>query len=180
MSTAALAIRTAKPSDSHGLARVHDASWRFAYQGILPGRELEQMIARRGPNWWEKAVRRRVPILVLDAGSEVRGYITFGASRMRTLPFQTEVYELYIQPEYAGLGFGKRLFRSAQQRLGRRGQDSLIVWCLSENMPGCQFYERLGGRIVATSEEMFGDVPIGKVAFGFDRLTPPALKLPPP
>ncbi|MCF3936176.1 GNAT family N-acetyltransferase [Acuticoccus sp. M5D2P5] len=179
MSIAALAIRTAKPSDCHGLARVHDASWRFAYQGVLPGRELERMIARRGPDWWERAVRRRVPILVLESGDDIRGYITFGLSRISTLPFQTEIYELYIQPEYAGLGFGKRLFRSAQQRLVRRGHDSLVVWCLSENGPGCAFYERMGGRIVATSHEMFGDVAVGKVAFGFDRLGPTTPRLPP-
>lgn len=169
MTTDALAIRTAKPGDAHGLAMVHDAAWRFAYRGVLPGADLERMIARRGPTWWDEAVRRRVPILVLDSGTRVRGYVTFGASRVRTLPYRAEIYELYIQPEYAGMGFGKRLFRTVQQRLARRGHDSLVVWCLAENESGCAFYERLGGRIVASAQEDFSSVTVEKVAFGFDR-----------
>lgn len=169
MTTDALAIRTARPGDAEGLAAVHDAAWRFAYRGILPGAELERMIARRGPAWWDEAVRRRVPILVLDSGTRVRGYVTYGASRLRTLPYRAEIYELYIQPEYAGMGFGRRLFRAVQQRLARRGHDTLVVWCLRDNDGGCAFYERLGGRVVASAQEEFGSVKIEKVAYGFDR-----------
>ncbi|MBJ3777512.1 GNAT family N-acetyltransferase [Acuticoccus mangrovi] len=165
-----MAIRTAKLSDCRGLAEVHDAAWRFAYRGVLPGNELERMISRRGPDWWKKAVNRRVPIVVLESDTTVRGYITYGASRVRTLPYRAEIYELYIQPEYAGLGFGTRLFRTVQQRLARRGHDSLVVWCLAENIPACAFYERLGGRIVSTAEETFGQKPVAKVAFGFEPI----------
>jgi ribosomal protein S18 acetylase RimI-like enzyme len=177
MSTQSIAIRTAKDSDAHGLAAVHDAAWRFAYRGVLPGAELERMIARRGPEWWEKAIGRRVPIVVLEDGAAVRGYITYGASRVRTLPYKAEVYELYIQPEYAGLGFGRRLFRTVQQRLARRGHSALVVWCLAENAGGCAFYERLGGRPVATAEEAFSTKSVAKVAYGFDK--PPTVRMRP-
>lgn len=169
MSTTAIAIRTAKPTDAHGLADVHDAAWRFAYRGILPGAELERMIARRGPTWWGKAITRRVPIVVLENAGKVRGYVTYGGGRVRTLPYRAEVYELYVQPEYAGLGFGRRLFRTVQQRLTRRGHDNLVVWCLADNDPACRFYEAMGGRPIADADEMFEDVKIAKVAYGFDQ-----------
>lgn len=169
MSTAAIAIRTAKPTDATGLADVHDTAWRFAYRGILPGVELERMISRRGPTWWRKAITRRVPIVVLENGGRIRGYVTYGGSRVRTLPYRAEVYELYVQPEYSGLGFGRRLFRTVQQRLIRRGHDDLVVWCLADNDPACRFYEALGGRPVAGADEMFRDVKVAKVAYGFDQ-----------
>lgn len=169
MSIDAIAIRTAKTSDRTGLAAVHDSAWRYAYRGVLPGAELERMISRRGPEWWESAIRRRVPIVVLEAEGDVRGYVTYGASRLRLMPYRAEIYELYIQPEWTGLGFGKRLFRTVQQRLARRGHDALLVWCLADNDVGCAFYEGLGGRPVARSEEAFGGVKIGKVAYGFAR-----------
>lgn len=177
MSTQSIAIRTARESDAHGLAAVHDAAWRFAYRGVLPGAELERMIARRGPEWWGKAIGRRVPIVVLEDGSAVRGYITYGASRVRTLPYKAEVYELYIQPEYTGLGFGRRLFRTVQQRLARRGHSTLVVWCLAENSGGCAFYERLGGRAIASADEAFSTVSVAKVAYGFQK--PPTVRLRP-
>lgn len=169
MTTEAIAIRTAKPSDAAGIAEVHDLAWRFAYRGILPGAELERMISRRGPEWWGRAVSRRVPIVVLEVGDRVRGYITYGASRMRTLPYRAEVYELYVQPEFTGAGFGRRLFRTVQQRLARRGHDALVVWCLKDNVGGCAFYERLGGRVVASTEEPFDGAEVAKVAYAFDE-----------
>mgnify|MGYP001795317324 FL=1 len=171
MTTQSIAIRSARPTDGHDLAMVHDAAWRFAYRGVLPGAELERMISRRGPEWWGKAVRRRVPIVVLDDGKAVRGYVTYGASRVRSLPYRAEIYELYIQPEYAGLGFGRKMFRTVRQRLSRRGHDAVIVWSLAENDAACQFYERLGGRSVATADEPFESVSVAKVAYGFDKHT---------
>ena len=173
MTTEAIAIRTAKLSDAHGIAEVHDAAWRFAYRGILPGAELERMIARRGPEWWRRAVARRVPIVVLDVGAKVRGYVTYGASRMRTLPYRAEVYELYIQPEFTGIGFGRRLLFTVQQRLSRRGHDAFVVWCLADNSGACDFYQHLGGRPVASAHEPFESAEVEKIAFAFDRRSSP-------
>ena len=167
MKTGSIEIRRARTEDASGIAAVHDCAWRFAYRGVLPGTELERMISRRGPAWWERAIRRRVSILVLESGEEVRGYVTFGASRARSLPFRSEIYELYVQPEYAGIGFGSQLFRAAQSRLSRFGDD-LVVWSLAENSQACAFYSRMGGRPVATAEEEFAKVKVAKVAFGVD------------
>lgn len=175
MTTDAIAIRSAKPSDADGLARVHDDSWRFAYRGVLPGAELERMISARGPTWWEEAVKRRVPILVLEGAGDVRGYVTYGASRMRNLPYRAEIYELYIQPEYSGMGFGRRMFRTVQQRLARRGHHALIVWCLADNTAGCAFYERIGGTVIATAKEDFTSAQVDKLAFAFGK--PPTVRV---
>lgn len=169
MTTASIAIRNASPGDGRQLAEVHDAAWRFAYRGVLPGAELERMIARRGADWWESALERRVPVVVLDVDGTVRGYVTYGGSRVRTLPFRAEIYELYITPEFTGLGFGRRMFRTVQERLSRRGHETLVVWCLTENRGGCAFYEKMGGETVATAKEAFEGGSVSKVAYGFDR-----------
>ncbi|MEO1104323.1 MAG: GNAT family N-acetyltransferase, partial [Pseudomonadota bacterium] len=127
--------------------------------------------------WWARAMVRKVPVVVLDAGGAVRGYVTYGASRMRTLPFRAEIYELYIQPEYTGGGFGRRLFRTVQQRLARRGHTSFVVWCLADNADGCAFYERLGGKVVASALEPFESVEVEKVAYAFTAATNPRVRL---
>src|ERR1700729_2272269 len=46
-----ISIRAARLGDESEIATVHDAAWREAYRGVIPGRELERMIARRGPAW---------------------------------------------------------------------------------------------------------------------------------
>src|SRR5690606_30230788 len=98
MSTMSIDVRRARLGDAAGIAAVHDAAWRYAYRGILPGVELERMIERRGPNWWARAIRRHVIVLVLEVAGTIAGYATLGPSRMRGLPFKGEIYEIYLAP----------------------------------------------------------------------------------
>src|SRR5262245_2365086 len=66
MSTILIEVRRAKPSDAAAIASTHDDAWRTAYQGVIPGPELDKLINRRGPDWWESAIRKgsRIAILV--------------------------------------------------------------------------------------------------------------------
>ena len=162
-----ITIRAAKASDADAIAAVHDASWRDAYRGVIPGRELERMVARRGPRWWRTAILRGTRLCVLDFDDTIAGYVSYGRNRVPSLPFGGEVFEIYLTPEFQGLGFGKRLFKAARRDLAEHGYMSVLVWALADNDRALAFYERLGGRIVRRAEERFGDEVRGRVAFGF-------------
>ena len=41
MSTTLIEVRPAKAADATAVACTHDEAWRSAYQGIIPGAELE-------------------------------------------------------------------------------------------------------------------------------------------
>jgi len=43
---------------------------------------------------------------VLVFGDKVAGYANYGRNRARSLHFEGEIYELYLRPEFQGLGFG--------------------------------------------------------------------------
>jgi len=73
-----ISVRNARPGDEAGIARVHDAAWRDAYLGIIPGRELERMIQRRGPTWWRQAILGGTRLLVLDFADRIAGYASYG------------------------------------------------------------------------------------------------------
>ena len=133
MSTVLIEIRRAKPYDAGAVADAHDEAWRTAYQGIIPGTELERLINRRGAAWWDSAIRKGSRIALLQFGDKVAGYANYGRNRARSLHYDGEIYELYLRPEYQGLGFGRRLFTAARRDLAQSGLKSLIVWALSEN-----------------------------------------------
>ena len=86
---------------------------------------------------------------------------------MRTLPFKGEIYELYLRPEYQGLGFGRQLFRGARDQLGAFGYKSHAVRVLSENGPACDFYAAMGGWKVAQSDEKIGDDILEVTLYGW-------------
>lgn len=168
MSTVLIEIRRARPSDALAVAETHDTAWRGTYTGVIPGVELEKLVTRRGPEWWDSAIRKGSRISILAFGDKVAGYANYGRNRARSLFYDGEIYELYLRPEYQGLGFGRRLFTSARRDLAQSGLKSLVVWALSDNEPAVEFYRALGGKAVARSSERFGDRTLEKVAFSWD------------
>ena len=168
MSTVLIEIRRAKPYDAEAVADAHDDAWRTAYQGIIPGAELERLINRRGAAWWDSAIRKGSRIALLQFGEKVAGYANYGRNRARSLHYDGEIYELYLRPEFQGLGFGRRLFTAARRDLAQSGLKSLIVWALSENDTAVAFYRALGGKTVARSSEKFGARVLDKIAFGWN------------
>jgi ribosomal protein S18 acetylase RimI-like enzyme len=162
-----ITIRNAREGDAEGIAEVHDAAWREAYRGLIPGQELERMIARRGPKWWHSAIITGSRLLVLDFNETIGGYTSYGRNRVPSLQFGGEIFELYIAPEFQGLGFGTRLFEAARKDLAAYGYLSFVVWALADNERGVQFYLKLGGKIVRRAGERFGSETRARVAFAF-------------
>jgi len=168
MSTVLIEIRRAKTSDAAAVAEAHDEAWRTAYQGIIPGIELDRLINRRGAQWWDTAIRKGSRISILAFGDSIAGYANYGRNRARSLFYDGEIYELYLRPEYQGLGFGHRLFTAARRDLGQSGMKSLVIWALSDNEPAVEFYRAMGGKAVARSSERFGERSLDKVAFAWN------------
>ena len=108
MSTVLIEVRRAKANDATTLAATHDEAWRTAYRGIIPGAELEKLISRRGPAWWENAIRKGSRVSLLVFGERLAGYANYGRNRAKSLHYDGEIYELYLRPEFQG---ARREFR---------------------------------------------------------------------
>ncbi len=168
MDQSVITIRRARRVDAERIAAVHDAAWRSAYRGLIPGAELERMIARRGPRWWDAAIARGSRLLVLDFADEIGGYASYGRNRVQSLPHRGELFELYLAPQFQGLGFGRKLFEAARADLAENGYPSMLVWALAGNERALDFYERLGGKRVRCAPEQFGHETRQRIAFGFE------------
>ena len=167
MSDLLVSIRRAKAGDTAGLSRVFEAAWREAYWGVIPGLALEKMIARRGGEWWRAAIGRGRPLVVLDVGQGIAGYVSYGRCRDRRLQAEGEIDELYLAPEYQGIGYGRRLFKAVRNDLQDRQMKRIGLWALSENGRARAFYEGLGARSVAEVEERIGGVSLTKIGYLF-------------
>lgn len=166
MASLVIDVRPARTSDAPQLADVHAVAWREAYSGIIPAVTLERMIIRRSAPWWRGVLSRR-SILVLDVGGAVVGYTSFAAMNSRGQPNAAEVQELYLRPEYQGIGLGKRLFLAALKRIKARGYRRVLLRALADNERAKGFYERGGGKLVARSEESLGGKALPCVWFEF-------------
>lgn len=167
MTTHTVSIRRARAADAAGLSAVFDAAWREAYQGVIPGVALERFLARRGPAVWRGMIGRGRGLAVVEFGERVAGYAAYGRARDRAMRAEGEIDELYIAPEFQGLGFGTRLFRAVRNDLIDRGLTRIGVWALADNARACAFYERLGGLPGPESVERVSGFNLPKVGYLF-------------
>jgi ribosomal protein S18 acetylase RimI-like enzyme len=160
-------VRKGRASDAKGLSEIFRLSWQQAYCGIIPHAYLENLIRRRGPDWWKSALRSSEDLFVLEADGKLAGYATMGASRTQT-GRQGEIYEIYLAPVYQGLGMGEHLFEACRHRLDQRMLKGLIVWALTDNEGAQNFYWGRGGRPVARAFDRMGKTRLEKIAFAWD------------
>jgi ribosomal protein S18 acetylase RimI-like enzyme len=167
MSTATFSIRRAKPADIGMLSAVFEAAWREAYQGIIPGVALERFIAKRSPDVWRGMIGRGRGLAAMEFGEHLVAYAAYGRARGRSLTTEGEIDELYVAPEYQGLGLGSRLFRAVRNDLADHGLSRVGVWALADNARARAFYTGLGGRVGPEAIERVSGSCLPKVGYLF-------------
>ena len=164
-------IRRAKPEDAAAIARVHVESWRSTYAGLLPERMLLKLSnAQNESRWWRHVLgrfrRSHYVYVAEDVRDGVVGFASGGVARDRELHYDGEVYAIYLLDEYHNAGIGTALLRRLSARLLRECGPSVVVWVLSSN-PSRYFYERLGGRRIATRRDRMGGAVVEETAYGW-------------
>lgn len=172
MTTDLIDLRAARSADCEALARIHSEAWYGAYRGVLDGIDLQKMVARRGASWWQGALARGVNIKVLSIADVPAGYATFGPCRLKETDMEGEIYELYLKPEYQGLGFGRTLFDNVRRTLAKDTASGLAVQVLSDNETARAFYRAVGGTLTAKSWYRIGGKRMDLSIYTWDGSAP--------
>jgi len=136
-------VREARPEDAEALARVHWLSSNTAYGRNDP---FERRLAASHALFEEEGVR---PFLV-EADGEIVGTLVVGDS---------ELYAIYVHPDWWGTGAGQALLDCAHAELAQTCDEAALT-CLVGNVRARRFYERNGWELTETVvEPHFGGVP---------------------
>lgn len=165
MKTLSIEVRRAEPHDAPALSEVHRASWSHAYSGLIPHRALTQLVERRREAWWKKAAIGPSTLIVVEVAGRIAGYCSFGTNRARALQQEGEIYELYLLPQYQGLGLGNLLFREARDCLKSLGLSGMVAWCLEDSEQAGRFFRAAGGLDIAEGMEDFDGRELKKIGF---------------
>ncbi len=167
-------LRIARPSDAPGIARVEVEAWRDTYPTLIPSRYLVHGLdlGRRTRLWRRRLSQRRGETVIgaFDSSTDAAGYAAFGPSRSRALPFEGELYELYLLPEAQGRGLGRCLCAAAAEGLLKAGMSSMCVEVLEGNVSRF-FYEALGGRLAARKRHPFAGKRLPTLVYAWNDLT---------
>ena len=105
-------VRLAVPADAEAIARVHVASWQFAYRGMLDDELLDGLNWRDRRKFWTRILRRpTIPEsanYIIEDDGRIVGFASVGPCRDedRSDATQWELYGLYLEPTSIGRGLG--------------------------------------------------------------------------
>lgn len=133
-----ISVRPATVSDARGIADVHVAAWRGAYEAIVPAEVLARQSVGQRQNWWEKVLApdagRGLGVDVALVDDVIAGFCAVGLSRDDEAALEVgELHALYVHPSQWGRGTGSALLSHGEQRLSsdfRLAQAAL--WVLEE------------------------------------------------
>lgn len=155
------------------MTRVHLASWRTTYQGMVDGAFLDSMerdLDRRIQSRRERLARPGVwSFVAMTPEQHVIGFLDGGQNREPNTDYDAELYAIYLLKGWQGLGIGRALVHILAQTLIAAECSRMLVWVLSNN-PSRIFYERLGGRILRAAAISIGAQTLEETAYGFDNL----------
>ncbi|WP_420405755.1 GNAT family N-acetyltransferase [Nisaea sp.] len=147
-------LRPAEAKDASAVGKVQVETWQDAYVGILPDRVLLEMRAVRSAGLWSNAIaKNRVPgfFQVAEWQDRLVGFCQGGPRRQDIKATGNEageiaeIYVLYVDPSFQGLGVGTAMMGRVVDSLAEEGFGSLVLTVLSANRSGVAFYDKLGG-----------------------------------
>ncbi|MBO6560800.1 MAG: GNAT family N-acetyltransferase [Nisaea sp.] len=147
-------IRPAEAKDASAVGKVQVETWQDAYVGILPDRVLLEMRAVRSAAQWSNAIAKNsVPgfFQIAEWQGRIVGFCQGGPRRQdikaagNEVGEIAEIYVLYVDPSFQGLGVGTAMMGRVVDSLAGEGFGSLLLTVLSANRSGVAFYEKLDG-----------------------------------
>ncbi|PFG32713.1 GNAT family N-acetyltransferase [Sanguibacter antarcticus] len=137
-------IRPAAVSDAETIARIHVASWREAYAGIVPATYLASLDEEfRKNRWTEILTGDGSRTWIAEVDRRTVGFASTGLSRDEDAePGDQELYSIYLDPEAWGRGVARELMRTVIAELP--DGVPLSLWVLADNERAQHFYRRHG------------------------------------
>jgi ribosomal protein S18 acetylase RimI-like enzyme len=150
-------VRAARVSDAEGLARVQVASWRSAFDGLVPDAVIAELTSEEAvgqfAEQWQESIsspptsRHRVHVAVEKPGApEILGFAAAGPATDEDLWPATdgELYELHVAPSVVGEGHDERLLHAVADTFAEDGFSTGYTWALAGDEARVGFLEAAG------------------------------------
>lgn len=180
MSNITVSIRPAETSDAIGLARVQVETWRDAYVGVLPDDALIDLDEMRAAVRWTRLVSvleepERLSIAEVDG--DLVGFCHGGPGRRAVTKVvgsgdrMAEVYALYVDPNFQGMGIGRALLRHVAQGFESDGFETVAILTLEANRHGRRFYDALGGIAGEAVPSVVSGAPVDQTPYVWPHIS---------
>jgi 3-deoxy-manno-octulosonate cytidylyltransferase (CMP-KDO synthetase) len=169
--TSEITFREATEGDIPAISRIQIDSWKRSFASLVPQEFLETMSVEKRV----EAFKQRFAeggfykmFVAEDANNGIVGFADIGQPRSEH-KFDAELYAIYFLPEFQRRGIGTRLFRLCQRTIVEHGCNSMCLDTLEVN-PYRKFYDKLGGKVVASGSHKLAGVEFKTLIYGWSDI----------
>src|SRR6202035_5400391 len=127
-------VRPAELDDAEEIARVHVATWRSAYRGLLQDDFLDSLSEAHYTERWRRVIDEGSSrVFVVEEPDGISGFASGGRERAGETGFAGELYALYALEGSQRRGHGRELVRAVAGALRELQLSDMIVWVLRDN-----------------------------------------------
>jgi len=161
-----LEIVDARFEDADAIARIHAASWKATYRGIMLDDYLDSGVDGERASYWREAMAdERYPIVKLaQANDDIIGFVALHDDP-EDEGYDYTIEHLHLMPDALGLGLGRALMGAAAQSVKQCGGANVCLWVFEDNAAAIGFYERLGGVTDAHGTDIMADKPDRRIVW---------------
>jgi ribosomal protein S18 acetylase RimI-like enzyme len=164
-------VRTANSRDTSALAHAYIECLKSAYSGIIYPEDLNDIPVARVEAQLRRWFSGGAAVLAgIHKRDGLVGFIAAGESDGAQPDFPAEIYAHCVAEDYQGRGLGRRLLAAAAREMNDRRFGAMIVWLPVKNA-ATGFYEKLGGRRVATRPMVVEGKNLEGVGYGWRDLS---------
>ena len=148
-------VRPVSESDLDSLVTIFRACWLTSYKDILSQTVRDEMTQDKTREMWAKSVQshpERTTFVIEEDGAPV-GMARIGRDVINV--DRGHLFSLYVHPDNAGRGLGKKLLRHSLGFLRENGFSEISLWVFKNNTPTRNLYSSLG--FVKTGQERIDD-----------------------
>ena len=137
-------IRPASETDLDSLIEIFRACWLNSYKEILVQSVRDGMTEDKAREMWVLSVQPHPDrtTFVIEENGVLVGMARVG--RDLTNDARGHLFSLYVHPDNAGRGLGKKLLRRGLAFLRETGFDEISLWVFKNNAPTRNLYTSLG------------------------------------
>lgn len=142
-------IREALEKDAESIVSINIKSWKDTYKDIFPQTFLDNLNPEDA-NTIENCKKKIGQYIVYEVDNKVVGFARYGLNKKQYGDEYGEIYALYLDENYKGMGIGSSLVKYILKKL-KGTYKYVLISTLVENSANT-FYKKIGGKYIATSE----------------------------
>jgi ribosomal protein S18 acetylase RimI-like enzyme len=137
-------FRDATVDDLPVIASIFLRCWTISYASVLSESARESFSPESAEQLWRTSIETpgdKQTVLLLD-GENIVGVFRIGSDKDDVS--RGHLFSLYVDPEYAGRGFGKKGLQEAKDRIAGRGFSEMTLWVFADNEIANSLYLKNG------------------------------------